>query len=159
MFCGIQVAELVIQESQKFDLSLIMHLVTLLSSGSSSKSTGFMCIVRKMSYLLFFHFSSGGIYFWGSLLVWRLNLLLSCSSVIGIQITCWCYWIVFEVDMCSSNKCEIFAVSFLSYWNCSIVDVEHYAKMSPSIFQLQCIWIGILLCWNEDQRTFLLFAC
>lgn len=41
------VAELVIQESQKFDLSLIMHLVTILSSGSSNKSTGFMCIVYR----------------------------------------------------------------------------------------------------------------
>ncbi|XP_048502121.1 transportin MOS14 isoform X3 [Beta vulgaris subsp. vulgaris] len=41
------IAELVIQENKKFDLSLIMHLVTILSSGSSNKSTGFMCIVYR----------------------------------------------------------------------------------------------------------------
>ncbi|KAL2939584.1 Transportin MOS14 [Bienertia sinuspersici] len=41
------VAEVVIQESKKFDLSIIMHLVTVLSSGTSNEPKGFMCIVYR----------------------------------------------------------------------------------------------------------------
>ncbi|KAL9231542.1 hypothetical protein vseg_006761 [Gypsophila vaccaria] len=47
MFALNAVAEVVIQECQKSDLGIIMHLVTVLSSGTSNEPEGFMCIVYR----------------------------------------------------------------------------------------------------------------
>lgn len=47
MFALNAVSELVLQESGKFDFSVIMHLVTIISSGTSNEPKGFMCIVYR----------------------------------------------------------------------------------------------------------------
>ncbi|XP_021736092.1 transportin MOS14-like isoform X1 [Chenopodium quinoa] len=47
MFALNAVAEVVIQESVKFDFSVIMHLVTILSNRTSNEPKGFMCIVYR----------------------------------------------------------------------------------------------------------------
>ncbi|XP_057542479.1 transportin MOS14 isoform X2 [Amaranthus tricolor] len=47
MFALNAASEVVIQESQKIDFSIIMHLVTILSSNSSNEPKGFMCIVYR----------------------------------------------------------------------------------------------------------------
>uniref|UniRef100_A0A5B7BA30 Putative importin-13 isoform X2 n=1 Tax=Davidia involucrata TaxID=16924 RepID=A0A5B7BA30_DAVIN len=45
MFALNVVAEVVLQEGQSFDFSMVMHLVTILSSRASDELKGFMCIV------------------------------------------------------------------------------------------------------------------
>ncbi|KAH7852386.1 hypothetical protein Vadar_024244 [Vaccinium darrowii] len=47
MFALNVVAEVVLQEGQTFDFSVIMHLVTILSSRASDELKGFMCIVYR----------------------------------------------------------------------------------------------------------------
>lgn len=47
MFALNAVAEVVLQEGQSFDLSVIMHLVTILSSGTHEEPKGFICIVYR----------------------------------------------------------------------------------------------------------------
>ncbi|KNA10892.1 hypothetical protein SOVF_140110 isoform B [Spinacia oleracea] len=47
MFALNAVAEVVIQESVKFDFSIVLHLVTILSSRTSNEPKGFMCIVYR----------------------------------------------------------------------------------------------------------------
>ncbi|KAH9622089.1 hypothetical protein KSS87_005277 [Heliosperma pusillum] len=47
MFALNAVAEVIIQECQKSDFSIIMHLVTILSSRTSNEPEGFMCIVYR----------------------------------------------------------------------------------------------------------------
>ncbi|XP_059669896.1 transportin MOS14 isoform X3 [Cornus florida] len=47
MFALNVVAEVVLQEGQAFDLSMIMHLVTILSSRASDELKGFICIVYR----------------------------------------------------------------------------------------------------------------
>ncbi|XP_052188818.1 transportin MOS14 isoform X3 [Diospyros lotus] len=47
MFALNVVAEVVLQEGQTFDFSVIMHLVTILSSMASEEIKGFMCIVYR----------------------------------------------------------------------------------------------------------------
>jgi len=58
-FLAVQVAEVAVQEGQKFDLSIVLHLVSILSSGTSDEGKGFICIVRTnilsfLSFLLLF---------------------------------------------------------------------------------------------------------
>ncbi|KAF7135654.1 hypothetical protein RHSIM_Rhsim08G0036900 [Rhododendron simsii] len=47
MFALNVVAEVVLQEGQTFDFSVIMHLVTILSSRASNELKGFVCIVYR----------------------------------------------------------------------------------------------------------------
>lgn len=47
MFALNAVAEVVVQEGQKFDLSIVLHLVSILSSGTSNEGKGLMCIVYR----------------------------------------------------------------------------------------------------------------
>ncbi|KAA8548316.1 hypothetical protein F0562_004745 [Nyssa sinensis] len=47
MFALNVVAEVVLQEGQTFDFSMVMHLVTILSSRASDELKGFMCIVYR----------------------------------------------------------------------------------------------------------------
>lgn len=57
MFCTIlffQVAEVVLQETQTVNLSVVTHLMTILTSRNSEELKGFMCIVCHMiSYWYF----------------------------------------------------------------------------------------------------------
>lgn len=43
------VAEIVLQDAQPFDVSVLMHLVMVLSNSSSGGHTGFMCWVQKVN--------------------------------------------------------------------------------------------------------------
>lgn len=53
-----QVADVVLHESQTFDLSMVLHLVTILCDRASYEPKGFMCIVcHLLVFLLLIMFS------------------------------------------------------------------------------------------------------